>query len=87
MPAAAGTHLSATGGAPRAPAAHKGLAHKPYEDKESIDHSSTFYRWQYIYTFTNSAGAILSETSFQYYLETQRPWDEDKTVIVVFVKH
>ena len=64
----------------------KGYAHKPYDDKKSIDSSSTFYGWQYIYTFTGSAGAIISETSFQYFVDTQRPWDDDGTINIVFTK-
>lgn len=64
----------------------KGYAHRPYDDQKSIDPSSFFYHWQYNYTFTNSSGAILSETSFQYFLKTQRPWHDDKTINVVFTK-
>ncbi len=64
----------------------KGYAHKPYDDEKSIDPSSTFYGWQYIYTFTGSVGAIISETSFQYFIKTQRPFDNDNTINVVFTK-
>ncbi len=62
----------------------KGYATKPYREDARPD--DLYYRWQYIYTFTGSAGAILSEDSFQYFVDTQRPWDDDSTINVIFTR-
>lgn len=62
----------------------KGYASKPYDENASP--SDLYYHWQYIYTFTGSAGAIMTEDSFQYFVDTQRPWDDDKTINIVFTK-
>ena len=62
----------------------KGYASKPY--KENVSPGDSFYGWQYIYTLTGKSGVITSEESFQYFVNTQRPWDDDSTISVDFTK-